>query len=214
MCVLAVFFPFCIVPIACLYASVRFWNLVFNYLTSCVSCSCVQAAGALFFKYLTSFLPFSRAKAAGAASPVEAITPTFVLTLEEISADTAALHAAEKPRWLATVPPAAPQETDMDFELSAAQVQENTQDRCAALATRAAAYAGRPGVSPAERKKLLAAAAAARRNKDAAPQVPCLAEAQRFAVEQAAQQQADVLDTTCCSMSEKEQWAAWEAANK
>jgi hypothetical protein len=64
-----------------------------------------------------------------------------------------------------------------------------------------------------ERKKLLADAAA-RRNKDAAPQVPCLAEAQRFAVEQAAQQQADVLDTTCCTMSDKEQWAAWEAANK
>jgi hypothetical protein len=62
-------------------------------------------------------------------------------------------------------------------------------------------------VGDEERKKLLAAAAA-RRNKDAAPQVPCLAEAQRFAVEQAAQQQADVLDTTCCTMSDKEQWAA------
>jgi hypothetical protein len=29
----------------------------------------------------------------------------------------------------------------MDMELSAAQAQENSEDRCAALATRAAAYA-------------------------------------------------------------------------
>jgi hypothetical protein len=98
----------------------------------------------------------------------------------------------------------------MDIELSAAQVQENTEDRCAALATRAAAYAGRPGVSPEERKNMLAAAAARRRD-NATTQVPCLAEAQRFAVEHAARQQADVLDTSCSNMSDKEQWAAIEA---
>jgi hypothetical protein len=100
----------------------------------------------------------------------------------------------------------------MDMELSAAQVQENTEDRCATLATRAAAYAGRPGVSPEEREKLFAIAAARRRD-NATTQVPCLAEAQRFAVEHAAQQRADVLDISCSNMSDKEQWAAWNAAH-
>jgi hypothetical protein len=41
--------------------------------------------------------------------------------------------------------------------------------------------------------------------------VPCLAKAQRFAVEHAAQQQADVLDISSCNMSDAEQWAAIEA---
>jgi hypothetical protein len=164
------------------------------------------AAGASFYTYFKSFMPFSCAQTAGASLPVEAI---IVLTLEELSADTAALHTAEKTRWLATLPPAGPKETNMDIELSAAQVQENTEDRCAALAARAAAYARRPGVSPEERKKMLAAAA--RRNGDAATQVPCLAEAQRFAVAHAAQQRADVLDISCSNMSDKEQWAAIEA---
>jgi hypothetical protein len=41
--------------------------------------------------------------------------------------------------------------------------------------------------------------------------VPCLAQAQRFAVEHAAQQQADVLDISCSNMSDAEQWAAIEA---
>jgi hypothetical protein len=69
---------------------------------------------------------------------------------------------------------------------------------------------GRPGVSPEEREKLFAIATARRRD-NATTQVPCLAEAQHFAVEHAARQQADVLDTSCSNMSDAEQWAAIEA---
>jgi hypothetical protein len=41
-----------------------------------------------------------------------------------------------------------------------------------------------------------------------------IAEAQRFAVEHAAQQFEDVLDVQCCNMTDAEQWAAYEAAAK
>jgi hypothetical protein len=144
------------------------------------------------------------ADAAPAAEPAK----PFELSLELLSANTAALHAAEKARCLATLPPAAPMTSDT---LSAAQLLKNREDRDAALATLRAAKAGQPSVTPEERAEWLAKAAALRRAA-AAPQVKNKAEAQRFAAESAAQQLADVLDVHCCNMSEDEQWAAYEAS--
>jgi hypothetical protein len=66
------------------------------------------------------------ADAAPAAEPAK----PFELSLELLSANTAALHAAEKARCLATLPPAAPITSDT---LSAAQLHQNREDRIVAL---------------------------------------------------------------------------------
>jgi hypothetical protein len=98
---------------------------------------------------------------ADAAPAAEAAKP-FELSLELLSANTAALHAAEKARCLATLPPAA-QMTSDTLRRSAAQLHQNREDRDTALATLRAAKAGQPSVTPEERAEWLAKAAANKR---------------------------------------------------
>uniref|UniRef100_A0A383WMB5 Uncharacterized protein n=1 Tax=Tetradesmus obliquus TaxID=3088 RepID=A0A383WMB5_TETOB len=104
------------------------------------------------------------------------------------------------------------------FQLSAAELQVNAADNSAALATRAAANAGRPRLTPEERAALLArsrADASARVSRlgmaEAEPGATVeqrIAKAQRFAVEQAAQREADVHEQQMIDMSFEDAWAA------
>jgi hypothetical protein len=223
----------CILPMVCLVLCMCFWYQVFYFITSWLPSFCAQAAGSHppieVFTALET--PSSTALTAPAdAAPATEPADSDELPLEDLSADTVALHDAEKARWLATLAPASPKRP---AKLPAAHMQKNAQDRCAALATRAAAKAGRPSLTPEERAALLSAA---RKRADGTAQVSRLslaeaeaglsqeekaqrkaqriAEAQRFAVEHAAQQFADVLDVHCCNMTDAEQWAAYEAAAK
>uniref|UniRef100_A0A383VI19 Uncharacterized protein n=1 Tax=Tetradesmus obliquus TaxID=3088 RepID=A0A383VI19_TETOB len=103
------------------------------------------------------------------------------------------------------------------FQLPAAVLQANAADHSAALAARAAANAGRPRLTPEERAALLA-----RSRADASAHVSRLGaaeaetgatteqrieKARRFAAEQAAQQECDVIEQQLLDMSFEDAFA-------
>uniref|UniRef100_A0A383VI11 Uncharacterized protein n=1 Tax=Tetradesmus obliquus TaxID=3088 RepID=A0A383VI11_TETOB len=103
------------------------------------------------------------------------------------------------------------------FQLPAAVLQANAADHSAALAARAAANAGRPRLTPEERAALLArsradASAHVSRLGAAEAETGATAEqriekARRFAAEQAAQQECDVIEQQMLDMSFEDAFA-------